>query len=191
MFWSRFELTTSVVIVTDCIGSCKSIYNTITARTAPPIILYIFYVLYIYRQYQLYTLCLVKSDILVLRKFYGKTFLHFSVQTTKITIIVCRLNMRRHMNIYVKNMLKLHQVYIYILQRSTWLWSYGSWIYNYLCNQCLSPLMSVWISIRARYTTLFDKVCQWLTTGRWFSPDPPVPSTNKADRHDITEIFLC
>jgi len=19
------------------------------------------------------------------------------------------------------------------------LWSYGSWIYNYLCNQCLSP----------------------------------------------------
>ena len=20
------------------------------------------------------------------------------------------------------------------------LWSYGSWIYNYLCNQCLSPL---------------------------------------------------
>jgi len=19
-------------------------------------------------------------------------------------------------------------------------WSYGSWIYNYLCNQCLSPL---------------------------------------------------
>jgi len=23
---------------------------------------------------------------------------------------------------------------------SSWLWSYGSWIYNYLCNQCLSPL---------------------------------------------------
>ena len=112
-FWSRFELTTSVVIGTDCIGSCKSIYNTITARTAPPIILYIFYVLYIYRQYQLYTLCLVKSDILVLRKFYGKTFLHFSVQTTQITIIVCRLNMRRHMKIYVKDLLELLQVYIY------------------------------------------------------------------------------
>jgi hypothetical protein len=112
-FWSRFELTTSVVIGTDCIGSCKSIYNTITARTAPPIILYIFYVLYIYRQYQLYTLCLVKSDILVLRKFYGKTFLHFSVQTTQITIIVCRLKIRRHMKIYVKDLLELLQVYIY------------------------------------------------------------------------------
>jgi hypothetical protein len=33
--WSRFELTTSVVIGTDCIGSCKSNYHTITTRTAP------------------------------------------------------------------------------------------------------------------------------------------------------------
>ena len=23
----------------------------------------------------------------------------------------------------------------------SWSWSYGSWIYNYLCNQCLLPLM--------------------------------------------------
>ena len=33
--WSRFELTPSVVIGTDCIGSCKSNYHTITATTAP------------------------------------------------------------------------------------------------------------------------------------------------------------
>jgi hypothetical protein len=33
--WSRFELTTSVVIATDCIDSCKSNYHTITATTAP------------------------------------------------------------------------------------------------------------------------------------------------------------
>jgi hypothetical protein len=32
--WSRFKLTTSVVIGTDCICSCKSNYHTITARTA-------------------------------------------------------------------------------------------------------------------------------------------------------------
>ena len=32
---SRFELTTSVVIGTDCIGSCKSNYHTITATTTP------------------------------------------------------------------------------------------------------------------------------------------------------------
>ena len=31
--WSRFELTTSVVIGTDCIGSCKSNYHKITATT--------------------------------------------------------------------------------------------------------------------------------------------------------------
>jgi hypothetical protein len=36
--WSRFELTTSVVIGTDCIGSCKSNYHTITATTAYMII---------------------------------------------------------------------------------------------------------------------------------------------------------
>jgi hypothetical protein len=34
------------------------------------------------------------------------------------------------------------------------------------------------------------KVCQWLATGRWFSPGPPVSSTNKTDRHDIIEILL-
>jgi hypothetical protein len=33
--WSRFELTTSVVIGTDCIGSCKSNYHTIMTTTAP------------------------------------------------------------------------------------------------------------------------------------------------------------
>ena len=26
--------------------------------------------------------------------------------------------------------------------------------------------------------------------GRWFSPGPPVTSTNKSDRHDINEILL-
>jgi hypothetical protein len=33
--WSRFELTTSVVIGTDCICSCKPNYHTITATTVP------------------------------------------------------------------------------------------------------------------------------------------------------------
>ena len=59
----------------------------------------------------------------------------------------------------------------------TWsqMWNFKmhvSWIY-YLCNQCLSPLM-LWVrvSFSARCTTLCDKVCQWLATGKWFSPDP-------------------
>jgi hypothetical protein len=79
------------------------------------------------------------------------------------------------------------------LKGPSWPWSYGSWIYNYLCDLCISPLM-LWvrISIRARCTALYDKGCQWLATGRWFSPNPPVSITNKTDRHDIpiTEILL-
>jgi hypothetical protein len=29
-----------------------------------------------------------------------------------------------------------------------------------------------------------------LAAGRWFSPGTPVSSTNKTDRHDISEILL-
>ena len=85
----------------------------------------------------------------------------------------------------------LFQFYITLSRVPSWPWSYGSWIYNYLCNQCILPLM-VWvrISIRVRCTTLCDKVRQWLTTGRWFSPGPSVCSNNKTDCHDITEILI-
>ena len=65
---------------------------------------------------------------------------------------------------------KVHQ----IIRWPSWSWSYGSWIYNYLCNQYLSPLM-LWVR---------------LATGWWFSPGTPVSSTNKTDHHDITEILL-
>ena len=77
------------------------------------------------------------------------------------------------------------------VKRTSWPWSYGSWVYNYLCNQCLSPMM-LWvrISIRARCTTLCDKVCQWPATGRWFSPGTSVSSTNKSNLHDIIAILL-
>ena len=51
-------------------------------------------------------------------------------------------------------------------------WSYGSWIYNYLRNQCLS---------------FHHLSCEFEL---WFSPDTPVSATNKTDLHDITEILL-
>ena len=82
-------------------------------------------------------------------------------------------------------------VHCMLFKGPSWPSSYGCWIYNYLCNQYLSLLMLwVWISFMARCTTLCDIVCQWLATCRWFSQDPPVSSTNKADRHDIAEILL-
>ena len=51
-------------------------------------------------------------------------------------------------------------------------------------------MLCVRISIRARCTTVCDKVCQCFATGRWFSPGPPISSTNKTDRQDITEILI-
>jgi hypothetical protein len=76
--------------------------------------------------------------------------------------------------------------------RSVFHW-YGSWIYNDLCNQCLSPL-TLWVLIPLRWgvldTTLCDKVCQWLATDLWFSSGTLASSTNKSDIHDITEIVL-
>ena len=91
-----------------------------------------------------------------------------------------------------------NKVFIYIACNKglSWSWVYGSWIYNYLCNQCLSPL-KLWVRTpfvarctNVLYTTLCDKVCQWLATGRWFSPGTPVASTNKTDFHNITKIML-
>ena len=75
----------------------------------------------------------------------------------------------------------------------SWSWSYGSWIYNYWCNQCLSPLtLLVGISIRRGVLdiTLCDKVCQWLAAGWLFSPGTTVSPANKTDHHDIAEILL-
>jgi len=72
---------------------------------------------------------------------------------------------------FLINIVGIHSV----VEGTSWSWSYGSWIYNYLYDRYLSPLM-LWvrISIRARCTTVCDKVCQWLTTGRWFSPGTSV-----------------
>jgi hypothetical protein len=75
----------------------------------------------------------------------------------------------------------------------SWSWSYGSLIYNYLCNQCLSSL-TLWVRIPlirgVLDTTLCDKVCQCLVVGRRFFSGTPVSSTNKTDCHDISEILL-
>ena len=71
-------------------------------------------------------------------------------------------------------------------------WSYGSWIYNYLFNHCLSPLtLQVRIPLRRGVldTTLCDKVCQWLRTSRWFSLSTLVSSANQTEHKEIM-VFL-
>ena len=70
-------------------------------------------------------------------------------------------------------------------------WPYSCWVYNYLSNQFILPLtLRVWIPVRERCTTLYDKVCQWLPADLWLSPGTPSSSTNKIDCQDTTEIFL-
>jgi hypothetical protein len=65
------------------------------------------------------------------------------------------------------------QLFSYIILHwgPSWSWSYGSWIYDYICNQCPSPL-ALWVRIPLRGgvldTTLYDKVFQWLAAGGWF-----------------------
>jgi hypothetical protein len=71
-----------------------------------------------------------------------------------------------------------------------WTWSFGSWIYNYLCYQRKSPLM-LWVRISNQYDVY---------TIMWYSLSvtcdrsvvfrgPLLSSTNKTDRYDITEIL--
>ena len=88
----------------------------------------------------------------------------------------------------------------------SWSWSYGSWIYNYLCNQSLLPLM-LWVRIShwrgVLDTTLWEQVYMQYSYRHWqvgtevdlrqiggFLLVLRFPSSNKTDRDDITEILL-
>jgi hypothetical protein len=47
---------------------------------------------------------------------------------------------------------------IYNVKGPLWSWAYGSWIYNYLCIECLSPL-KLWVLANYRpITAYFQKV---------------------------------
>jgi len=76
-----------------------------------------------------------------------------------------------------------------MIEGPLWSWSYGSWIYNFLCNRCLSSL-KLWVRTLLMVRFTWYNVCYWLATGQWFSSGSPVSSTNKTDRHNITEILL-
>jgi len=93
-----------------------------------------------------------------------------------------------HITIYEKQ--------IFTIRRPSWSWTYGNWIQK-CTTTCVISAYHLW---RCEFeshswrgvldTALCDKVCQWLVAGQWFSPGTPVSSTNKTDRHDITEILL-
>jgi hypothetical protein len=64
-----------------------------------------------------------------------------------------------------------------------------SWMYNYQCNRCLSPL-PLWFESRSwrgiLHIILCDEVCYWLAEGWWSSPGTLV--YGKTDRHDNRNI---
>ena len=68
-----------------------------------------------------------------------------------------------------------------------------SWIYSYLCNQYLSPL-KLWVRTpfmaRCSQCNIMWEILSVSWTGRWFSLGTSVSSTDKTDRHRITEILL-
>jgi hypothetical protein len=67
-----------------------------------------------------------------------------------------------------------HSIYRYLLNNNiykkqfihqhgpSWLWWYGNWIYNYLCNQCPSPLIPLYIMAGVKVNMLIiTKVLIW------------------------------
>jgi hypothetical protein len=90
-----------------------------------------------------------------------------------------------------------------------WFWSFIFSAQHFYCSRfykhtwpCSLNIFSAfsgpltWVRIPLRRgvcdttLSLCDKVCQWFAAGQWISPGTPVSSTNKYDRHDITEILL-
>jgi hypothetical protein len=73
-------------------------------------------------------------------------------------------NIIEHAKNLYGNLLDLHR-------GPSWSWWHGSWFYNYLWNQCLSPLMLRVrnpLRLSVHDTNLCDKVCHWLATGHHF-----------------------
>ena len=71
---------------------------------------------------------------------------YFTLKKTIFAIIIVTLYITQYLKLFVTwincNILISNNSNILLLLRGlSWSWLYGSWIYNYLCNQCLSPLM--------------------------------------------------
>ena len=59
-------------------------------------------------------------------------------------------------------------------------------------NKYFKPIWAAFGRIKEKctiYATAFLLICR-IAADQWFSPGTPISSTNKTDRHDITEILL-
>jgi hypothetical protein len=109
----------------------------------------------------------------------------------KITVVTSGISEHRSVAVGRGNVLIMALVptCLYI-QGPYWLWSHGCWntaiyvisTYHHWCCQFESR--------SGQGIHHCDKVCQWLATDRWFSPGPPVSTTNNTWPSDRTEILL-
>ena len=85
----------------------------------------------------------------------------------------------------------LDSIQLNVIKGQSWSWSYGSWIYNYLCNQYLSPL-KLWVQTPfmarcTRYSIIWYSLSVFCDRSVVFSEYSGFP-TIKTDRHDVAEI---
>ena len=136
------------------------------------------------------------NDVFLIYSILSLSYKYFSSLPCESKQYICYLwplhTLQTNMNILSVGLVSLCLYHIPILG-SSWSLSYGSWIYSYLCNQCLSPRTS-WVQTPLRQhvliTTLCDKVCLWLAVCLLFYTGTPVSSTNKTDGHKITDMLL-
>jgi hypothetical protein len=77
------------------------------------------------------------------------------------------------------------------LSRNEWLWT--TLCLSHIIFEVIDVLLDLKLPMPITTkvdTTLYDKVCQWLATGCWFSLGTSVSFTNKTDCHDITDLLL-
>jgi hypothetical protein len=68
--------------------------------------------------------------------------------------MIRRMTNKIQVTFWLNSICYLFHYFFYQIARKGPSWSYGSWIYNYLCNQCLLPL----------------KLCCYLGLGLWWVP---------------------
>ena len=81
--------------------------------------------------------------------------------------------------------------FIVYIDRFRWLvvW-YGSWIYSYLCNQCMSASSCEFESRLDEVYSIQHYVIKFVCVWRLVRGFRRLSSTSKTERHDITEILL-
>ena len=80
-------------------------------------------------------------------------------------------------------------------QGPSWSYTYGSWIYSYLCNQCLSPNIANSNPAHGEVYSIQHYMIKFVSDlrqvgGFLWVHRTPVSSTNKTDSHHIIEILL-